>query len=242
MGRPRIAILGRFTDSASALRYRGLVSSRALLEAVWAAGGDPVTLLPGGDEDALDWRTRLSGVHGVVLPGGGDIDPRRYEGDAEHGSIYDVDLVQDAADFSLAEYCLATGMPFLAICRGLHVLNVLRGGSLVVDMPSNHRHLVQEIDLDPRARALGISSSRVTISCYHHQAIERLGEGLTVVGRAGDGTVEAVLVDADSWAAGVQWHPEDTWEEDHQQVDLLQSLIEASRPDRGEPAAARVRT
>lgn len=228
MIRPRIAILGRFTDSASALRYRGLVSSRALLDAVWAAGGDPVTLLPGRDAEALDWQTRLSGFDGVLLPGGGDIDPRRYGGDDGHESIYDVDRVQDEADFSLAEYCLASGIPFLAVCRGLHVLNVVRGGSLVVDMPINHRHIVQEIDLDPGAEALGISSARVTISCYHHQAIERLGEGLTVVGRAGDGTVEAVLVDADSWAAGVQWHPEDTWAQDPHQVELLNTLIKAS--------------
>jgi putative glutamine amidotransferase len=228
MGRPRIALLGRFTESASALRYRGLVTSRALLEAVWAAGGDPVTLLPGDDAHALDWRTRLSGVDGVLLPGGGDVDPRRYGGDSAHESLYDVDPVQDEADFSLAEYCLSNGIPFLAVCRGLHVLNVVRGGSLIVDMPSSHRHLVQQIDLDPRAAALGISSSTVTISCYHHQAIERLGEGLTVVGRAADGTVEAVVVDADSWAAGVQWHPEDTWAEDQRQLDLLRGLIGAS--------------
>ena len=78
MSRPRIAILGRFTESASALRYRGLVSSRALLEYVWAAGGDPMTLLPGSDPDALDWAARLRGFEGVLLPGGGDVRPTRY--------------------------------------------------------------------------------------------------------------------------------------------------------------------
>ena len=95
MARPRIAVLGRFTQSASALRYRGLVSSRALLDVVWAAGGDPVTLLPGADDEALDWGSRLAGIGGVLLPGGGDVHPRRYGGDEDHEAVYDVDPVQD---------------------------------------------------------------------------------------------------------------------------------------------------
>lgn len=229
MTRPRIAILGRFTESASALRYRGLVSSRALLEAVWAAGGDPVTLLPGDSPDALDWTRRLAGFDGALLAGGGDIDPARYGGDAEHESVYDVDHVQDEADLSLAEYCLARGVPILAVCRGLHVVNVLRGGTLIVDMPVNHRHVVQDIALGEGSDRLGIDDSQVTISCYHHQAVDRLGEGLQVVARAEDGTVEALLVDSPGWAAAVQWHPEDTWATDPRQVALLGRLVDEAR-------------
>ena len=204
MPRPRIAILGRFTESASALRYRGVVSSRALLEVVWAAGGDPVTLLPGDSPEALDWDARLAGFDGVLLAGGGDLDPRHYGGDPEDPSVYDVDDVQDRADLSLAAYCLDRGVPVLAVCRGLHVVNVVRGGTLVVDMPENHRHVVQAVALDEGADVLGLADRTVTISCYHHQAIDRLGDGLTVVARADDGTVEAVVVDAPGWAAGVQ--------------------------------------
>lgn len=196
MTRPRIALLGRFTESASALRYRGVVSARALLEAVWAAGGDPVTLLPGDSPQALNWSSRLVGIDGVLLAGGGDLDPRHYGGDHEHESVYDVDPVQDAADLSLAAYCLEHSVPMLAVCRGLHVVNVVRGGTLVVDMPQNHRHVVQDVRLDARADPLGIPDGHVTISCYHHQAIDRLGDGLDVVARSDDGTVEAVVVDA----------------------------------------------
>lgn len=228
MARPRIAILGRFTDSASALRYRGVVSARALLEAVWAAGGDPVTLLPGDDADALDWASRLEGFDGVLLAGGGDLDPRHYGGDHEHDSVYDVDPVQDTSDLSLASYCLSTGIPTLAVCRGLHVVNVVRGGTLVVDMPENHRHVVQDVTLDPAAEPLGIADGQVTISCYHHQAVDRLGEGMRVVARAEDGTVEAVVVDAPAWTVGVQWHPEDTWSDDPRQVQLLARFVEES--------------
>ena len=228
MTRPRIAVLGRFTESASALRYRGVVSSRALLEAVWEAGGDPVTLLPGDSADALDWAARLAGFDGVLLAGGGDLDPRHYGGDHEHESVYDVDPVQDAADLSLAAYCLAEGIPTLAVCRGLHVVNVVRGGSLIVDMPENHRHVVQDVKLADGAEPLGIPEGQVTISCYHHQAIDRLGEGLTVVARAEDGTVEAVVIDSPGWAVGVQWHPEDTWAEDPDQRALLRRFVTAS--------------
>lgn len=225
MTRPRIALIGRFTDSASALRYRGVVSSRALLEAVWAAGGEPITLLAGESPDALDWDERLQGVGGVLLAGGGDLDPCHYGGDSNDPSVYDVDAVQDAADLSLARHCLETGIPTLAVCRGLHVVNTVRGGTLVVDMPMNHRHAVQEIALEEGADALGVGPEPLRISCYHHQAIDRLGEGMHVIARADDGTVEAVDIDAPGWAIGVQWHPEDTWDEDPRQVALLRQLV-----------------
>lgn len=225
MTRPRVAILGRFTQSASALRYRGVVSSRALLELVWAAGGDPVTLLPGTDPDSVDWDRRLAGFGGVLLAGGGDLDPRHYGGDHEHESVYDVDAAQDEADLSLARYCLANAVPTLAVCRGLHVVNVIRGGSLVVDMPDHHRHVVQEVRLVPGAEPLGIEDTSVAISCYHHQAIDRLGEGMTVVAQADDGAVEAVVVDARAWTVGVQWHPEDTWSTDPRQVQLVARFV-----------------
>lgn len=226
--RPRIALLGRFTESASALRYRGVVSARALLEAVWAAGGDPMTLLPGDTPEALDWATRLQGFDGVLLAGGGDLDPCHYGGDSDDPSVYDVDAVQDTADLSLAAYVLENPIPTLAVCRGLHVVNVVRGGSLVVDMPRNHRHVVQEIHLADGAAPLGFAGDTVSISCYHHQAIDRLGDGMTVVARADDGTVEAVVVDAPAWMVGIQWHPEDTFADDPAQLELLGRFIEES--------------
>ncbi len=230
--RPRIALLGRYTESASALRYRGVVSSRALLELVWAAGGDPVTLLPATGEGALDWSSRLAGIDGVLLAGGGDLDPRHYGGDHEHESVYDVDAVQDEADLSLTAYCLDSGMPTLAVCRGMHVVNVVRGGTLVVDMPEHHRHTVQDVSLDDEASPLGIESAAVRISCYHHQAIERLGEGMRVVATAEDGTVEAVVVEAPAWTVGVQWHPEDTWTTDPRQRQLMTRFVAESAAER----------
>ncbi len=232
MTRPRIAILGRFTESASALRYRGVVSARALLEGVWAAGGDPVTLLPGDDADALDWTTRLQGMDGVLLAGGGDLDPCHYGGDSQDPSVYDVDAVQDTADLSLATYCLTHPIPTLAVCRGLHVVNVVRGGSLVVDMPAAHRHMVQPITLEAGAEPLGTPGEILHISCYHHQAIDRLGEGMIVVARSDDGTVEAVTIDAPAWMVGIQWHPEDTYRDDPRQRRVFEDLVARARDAR----------
>ncbi len=171
---------------------------------------------------------RLAGIGGVLLAGGGDLDPRHYGGDHEHDSVYDVDAVQDEADLSLAAYCLAQGVPTLAVCRGLHVVNVVRGGSLVVDMPEHHRHTVQDVPLDVGAEPLGIEADSVRISCYHHQAIDRLGSGMDVVARAEDGTIEAVVVDAKAWTVGVQWHPEDTWSTDPRQVQLMSRFVRES--------------
>lgn len=230
MSRPVIAIPGRFTESASALRYRGVVAARKLLEAVWAAGGDPHVLLPAEGPDATDWAVRLRGVDGVLLPGGGDVNPRRYGGDPTHVSLYDVDEVQDETDFTVAAHALAHGIPTLAVCRGLHVVNALLGGTLVIDMDVHHRHHVHRVEIEDPDDLLGVGNAPITCSCYHHQAVERLADGITVLGRAEDGVVEAVAIRSEGWAAGVQWHPEDTYDMDPDQLLPFRKLVrEAGR-------------
>jgi len=229
MNRPRIAIPGRFTESASALRYRGLVSARALLQAIWSAGGDPVTLLPGDDADAVDWARRLDGFQGVLLPGGGDVIPTRYGQSADDPSLYDMDQVQDESDFTLAAYALDQGIPLLAVCRGLHVVNAALGGTLVIDMHQHHRHHRHVVELDDPSGHLGIGRSSVTASCYHHQAIDHLADRMVVLGRSADGYVEAAAIEASGWAAAVQWHPEDTAHEDPDQQRLFTNFVDQAR-------------
>lgn len=231
--RPQIAIVGRFAATTSALRFGAVVNARALLESVWAAGGDPVTLLPVA---GADWRERLEPYDGVLLPGGGDIDPAAYGGGDPHESLYGVDAVQDAVDLDLAGVALATGIPLLAICRGLHVVNVARGGSLVQDLPVHHRHHEHDVLFGRAHERFGFAGPRVRASCFHHQAIDRIGDGITVVARASDGVPEAVLVEAPGWAVGVQWHPEDTAATDPDQAALFGELVRQaeswSRPSR----------
>ena len=222
--RPRIALIGRFTNTASALRYGGVVSSRALLESLWDAGADPVTLLPAADSD---WKQRLQGYQGVLLAGGGDINPARY-GQEPDASVYDVDDLQDESDFGMTEYVLQQGIPTLAVCRGLHVVNVVRGGNLIQDMPENHRHVVQEVKVSDY-ESFGFTSELVSTSCYHHQAIDKIGSGLEVLGRGSDGTIEAVGIKSTGWARGVQWHPEDTAKSDANQHGLFARLVKEAR-------------
>lgn len=224
--RPRIAIVGRFAATTSALRFGAVVTARALLESVWAAGGDPVTLLP---VVGSDWSSRLAGFDGVLLPGGGDIDPSRYGSTESDESVYDVDEAQDTVDLDLASYALEHGIPILAICRGLHVVNVLRGGTLVQDMPVHHRTLTHDVVFDRDAARLGLVDSHVRASCYHHQALDRIGDGIRVVARAEDGVVEAAVIESAGWAIGVQWHPEDTAATDRQQAAIFGELVAQAR-------------
>lgn len=236
MIRPKIAVPGRFTESASALRYRGLVSARRLMEAVWLAGGDPVTLLPADGPDGIDWAHRLAGFHGVLLPGGGDVSPRRYGMPTDDPSLYDMNEQQDETDFTLAAYALGNGVPLLAVCRGLHVVNALLGGTLVIDMDVNHRHHTHTVALTDDADHLGFESGSVAASCYHHQAIDRVADRITVLGRAEDDTVEAVAIEAPAWAGGVQWHPEDIYDADPAQLKPFITLVEQARRTAGDDA------
>lgn len=212
--RPLIAIPARFSASASALRYRAEVAASALLEAVFAAGGEPVVIHPAPASDD-EVRSRLAFADGVLLPGGGDLSAHWYGG-RPHISLYDVDEVQDAFDLAVARVTLAAGVPLLSICRGTQVVNVARGGDLIQDMPVAHRNLLHEVN-------------GRTVSCYHHQALGTLGTDLEVTARAADGTIEAVgLAGYSGWYRGVQWHPEDTSATDRGQFQVFRDLVHAS--------------
>jgi putative glutamine amidotransferase len=238
--RPLVVIPARFSASASALRYRAEVTAAAVVEAVHAAGGESLVVHPevpaGLDRSELDElvRERLWMADAVVLPGGGDL-AAHWAGQEAHATQYDVDEVQDAFDLAVARVAVEDGIPLLSICRGTQVMNVARGGDLVQDMTeslgADHRHLVHEIDLvgdTPLEQVVG--GDRLTISCYHHQGIASLGDGLCAAALAEDGTIEAVTLDEHhGWYLGVQWHPEDTAATDRRQAGLFEALVEAAR-------------
>ncbi|MEU1181108.1 gamma-glutamyl-gamma-aminobutyrate hydrolase family protein [Streptomyces sp. NPDC005820] len=226
--RPLIAVPARFSATTSALRYAAEVTARALIEAVWRAGGEPATVHPCAGE----LPGRLNRFDGVLLPGGGDLAPYRYGATDTHTSVYDVDDTQDAFDLDLARHALALGLPLLAICRGLQVVNVALGGTLEQDMggpEGEHRHIVHPVTVRRGSlleQALG--AEKAEASCYHHQRVDRVGAGLTVTARAADGTVEGLeLPGAAGWFTAVQWHPEDTAHEDPAQQGLFESLVRA---------------
>ena len=233
MSRPLIAVPARFSSSAAALRYEAEVSARKLIEAVYAAGGEPLSVhpsAPGGTISKADIARRLDFADGVLLPGGGDLHPVHYGG-ARHESLYDMDLEQDAFDLAVARWSLRAGRPLLAICRGLQVVNVALGGTLVQDMPRHHRHVRSELTLKPDTAVHGVLGQDVaTISCYHHQAVDRLGTGLIATASAGDGVVEAIELaePGRGWFLAVQWHPEDTADGDPAQQRLFGALVSAA--------------
>jgi putative glutamine amidotransferase len=223
--RPKIAIVGRFTDHASAIRSLGVVSARRLLEAVWAAGGEPITFLP---VENPNWAERLQGIQGVLIPGGGDIDPKWYGEEPDTEELYGVDDLQDENDFSIARYAFDNGIPVLAICRGFQLVNVLMGGSLVQHMDKDHRHHIHSVKIDKDSEGLGLTNPVLECSCFHHQAIKELGKGLEVLARAEEGHVEAFKIEAKAWSYGVQWHPEDNYTTNQQQMELFTKFVSES--------------
>lgn len=232
MPRPLVAIPARFSQSASALRYRAIVNARALSEAVLRAGGEPLTVhpwAPGGVADPAEVADRMAFADAVLLPGGGDLAPATYGEASAHDEVYDVDPEQDAFDLAVAAWAFAAGVPVLAICRGAQVVNVALGGALEQHMDEPHRHYVDTVAISDDALAGVVGARTIEASCYHHQCITRLGAGLEVAATAVDGTVEAVAAPGRAgWFVGVQWHPEDTAHEDAGQQALFDALVAAA--------------
>ena len=161
-------------------------------------------------------------VDGLMLIGGPDIDPVHYDQTAQPG-LRQVTPERDKMELAVTQWALHKQMPILAICRGIQVLNVAAGGSLWQDIesqvpgaqkhdqyPDNREdHLAHTIEIAPGSRLAAICRhKRLDVNSLHHQAIDRVGRGLSVVARSGDGIVEAVEGDGDPWIVGVQWHPE----------------------------------
>ena len=225
--RPRIAILGRFAESTSVTRFAGVVNARRLLELVWAAGGEPLTLLPVANSN---WAERLQGIDGVLMPGGSDINPELYGERAESTELYGIDDLQDEVELSLVTHVFEQGIPLLTVCRGTQLANVALGGTLLQHMENPHYHHEAEVIFHANAAELGLTSPTVQASCYHHQALKNLGRGVVAIAHASEGHVEAVRYEeAKNWAFGLQWHPEDNYDSDTAQLAIVKAFVEAAR-------------
>ena len=166
----------------------------------------------------------LQTTQGVVLAGGHDVDPARY-GEALHPACTLAGDARDAFELEVARRCLRDGRPLLAICRGMQVLNVAAGGSLIQDLPSQVPvalpHAIDEsltmvahaLEVQPGsqlARAVDAGMS-LEVNSRHHQAVKTIGRGLVATAHATDGIVEAIEADDLPFCVGVQWHPENFW-------------------------------
>jgi len=187
---------------------------RRYADMVAAGGGQPVLLPPTPGIGGV-----LARLDGLVLSGGGDIDPARY-GATRDPQTDAANPARDDAEIELTRQALATGLPLLGICRGLQVVNVALGGTL-------HQHLLALVGHDghsPEARGYGshkvsvaagsqlagiLGRTEAAVPTHHHQAVGRLGDGLVPTAWTDDGTVEAVeLAEPESFMIAVQWHPE----------------------------------
>src|SRR5262245_54663834 len=214
------------------------------LNAVQQAGGVPVPLAPQLTGAA---RARiLEHVHGVLLTGGGDVDPVRF-GATPHPTTNEVSTARDTLELELTCWAVAKRVPLLAVCRGLQVLNVALGGSLYQDIPSepgsplDHsqaglqgkaRHIpTHHVKVRDGSRLAGILGAlEVDVNSFHHQDIKSLGQGLADVAWAPDSIVECVeLGAADQFVVGVQWHPEELVANDRAAFDLFAALVSRAR-------------
>lgn len=211
----------------------------AYLAALLRAGVRPAVLAPIDDGAAAEV---LAPFAGVVLVGGGDVDPSCY-GAARHRLAYGVDPTRDRFELALAAAAIDAGVALLAICRGMQVLNVALGGTLVQHLPDRAGLLAHgrpEADgapaehpvvAEPGSRLAGATGACVVEACVsvHHQALDRLGDGLLVTGTAPDGVVEAVEADRGGWVLAIQWHPERSAARDPQQQAIFDAFATAVR-------------
>ena len=173
----------------------------------------------------------LAGISGVLLSGGEDVAPSRY-GESPHPTVVDVDPARDAFEIDLIAAARARGVPILAICRGIQVLNVAGGGTLVQDIPSELAGALEHSLKPPKhqpydlahevwvekdsllAKLLGdrlVGADTCEVNSRHHQAVKTVAPGFRVSATAPDGVIEAIEDPAARFCVGVQWHPENFW-------------------------------
>jgi putative glutamine amidotransferase len=206
----------------------------AYLLAVEEGGGAPVLLPPQPVDDDLVGRV-LGAVDALVLAGGADVDPASYGAEPDPRTSAP-QPARDAWEAALVRAAIARRVPVLAVCRGVQLLNTALGGTLLQHVPdvtaTDHGetpggYARVDVQVEPGSRVgrlLGPAGARLRVHCAHHQALDRLGDGLVVAARATDGIVEAVELPGEGFVVGVQWHPE----QDAADRRLFRALVDAA--------------
>jgi len=238
---PVIGITGRTDQSARPPNSPLFATAQTYVQAAELNGGAPVIIPPHLEETKL--RAIFQHLKGLILSGGGDILPALF-GEEDCGLLWFVDERRDRAELALARWALAEELPLLAICRGLQVLNVAAGGTLIQDIPTQvpdplpHStvagrpigviaHTV-EVAAGSRLSAL-VGAGELGVNSSHHQAAKTVGTGLVVTARALDGVIEGLELPDHPFCVGVQWHPEAMVESQPVMRRLFEGLVEAAR-------------
>ncbi|MDP8976474.1 MAG: gamma-glutamyl-gamma-aminobutyrate hydrolase family protein [Actinomycetota bacterium] len=236
-----VAIPTYHLDEGRVLRWRtgGFGIPEGYVLALRRAGAWPV-LVPGPSPDETD--DLLAPFSGLLLAGGGDVDPGRY-GAQPHPRTYGIDADRDDIELSLVSAALRLGLPILAICRGMHVVNVACGGTLEQHLPgvqgrdahgdpTAHRSVIHSVEVAADSRLGAVLGNRRLDGCvsHHHQAVERIGSNLVPVAWSGDGLVEALEPPpSEPWLVAVQWHPEASAAEDSAQQEIFNGFARRVR-------------
>ncbi len=212
-------------------------NNQTYVQAVLRAGGAPLLIPPSETSVLAAIAERLDGV---LLSGGGDVDPRTY-GEEPLPECGAPEVERDAAEIFFTRWALERRVPLLGICRGIQVLNVVRGGSLYQDLPSQYdkplRHncageqrnyVAHTIQIDPDSQFGAIvEHTTAAVNSFHHQAVKALGDGLRVVATAEDGVVEAAEMPDYPFVITVQWHPEAMDDDDPITTRLFAAFVAA---------------
>ena len=257
---PRIAVIWARSAASHSAGFSAKLQLLAdsALAAVLDAGGTPVPV------DSAAGPIDAAGYAGVLVLGGGDIDPRRYGGNSGEPTLDNVCPEADAAELEVIQGAAGRGIPVLGICRGMQLINVAFGGSLREDLGAGSVHRLLAAPPAPYAPpapagtgmaahavvvrsgtlladALGqMAVPTLPVQSGHHQAVRKLGRGLRISAAAADGVIEAVEREdgLPGWLLGVQWHPEAPGTEPGQLRALLDSFLAAARQPERNPAGA----
>ena len=181
----------------------------------------------------------LDGAIGLVLPGGGDVDPALY-GQEPHPRTHAVSRRRDRFEITLLKEALLRDIPVLAICRGMQLMNVVLGGTLQQHLPDEPNRLEHDRDRPRADHAHGVSIDRASlvaevfgttnmpVNSHHHQGLDHIAEPLREVAWAEDGVLEAVESQRHAWVVGVQWHPEVMAPVEQRQLEVFRSFVDAT--------------
>lgn len=210
--RPRIGLTTYFQEASWGVwTQEAAVLPGTYVQAVVAAGGTPVLLPPVGTDSSI-----VEVLDGLIISGGSDVGPEQYG--AEPHELTRAQPARDAHDITLTKAALEAEVPLFAICRGAQILNVAMGGSLIQHIPdvnpdANYQPgpgVFGEVEFTTTAGSISrlLLGPRASAPCYHHQAVDRVADGLCITAAAADGTIEALETTTGGWALGVQFHPE----------------------------------
>jgi putative glutamine amidotransferase len=224
-----------------------VMSHRYVRALTTTSSGATPWLIPALDDDVTTLRAIYEELDGVFLPGGADVEPSSY-GEERHPSCDRSDPARDRVELELVRWAMRDCKPVLGVCRGLQIINLAAGGTLVQDISAQRpnaikhdyfpfrdgyrrEHLAHTVRVTPGTRLdelMGTSSREFLVNSMHHQAIDRLGSGLVVSAVAPDGVIEGIETRENFFLVGVQWHPEVLVEGDSNTRRLFEEFISAA--------------